>query len=66
MTKIGHPKGGKNRSWTYEETLLDFDLEKCEQLEKFLTDFVYYYNNERPAYALNYKSPVQFKIEQGF
>ena len=28
--------------------------------------FVDYYNNERPAYALNYKSPLQFKIEMGF
>jgi len=25
-----------------------------------------YYNNERPAYALNYKSPLQFKTEMGF
>jgi putative transposase len=52
--------------WIKQEMLLDFDLEKCEQLEKFITDFVHYFNNERPAYALNYKSPVQFKIEQGF
>jgi len=25
-----------------------------------------YYNNQRPAAALQYKSPVQFKLDQGF
>ena len=24
------------------------------------------YNNERPSYALNYKTPIQYKIELGF
>jgi len=27
---------------------------------------VKYYNNERPAYSLKYKSPVQFRTEMGF
>jgi len=27
---------------------------------------VFYYNYWRPAAALQYKSPVQFKLEQGF
>nr|MCR5135298.1 IS3 family transposase [Clostridiales bacterium] len=31
-----------------------------------ISDYVTYYNNERPAYALQYKSPVQYRIEQGF
>lgn len=33
---------------------------------EMISDFVEYFNNYRPAYALNYKSPVQFRIEQGF
>ena len=33
-----------------------------EELERYVT----YFNAERPAYALNHKSPVQFKTEQGF
>jgi transposase InsO family protein len=33
---------------------------------EMIRDFVDYFNNYRPAYALNYKSPVQFRIEQGF
>ncbi|MBE6706934.1 MAG: IS3 family transposase, partial [Ruminococcaceae bacterium] len=27
---------------------------------------VYYFNNERLSSKLNYKTPVQFRIEQGF
>ena len=33
---------------------------------EMINDFVEYFNNYRPAYALNYKSPVQYKTEQGF
>ena len=29
-------------------------------------EYVDYYNNHRPAAALQYKSPVQFKLDQGF
>ena len=39
---------------------------KYSQAYEMISDFVDYFNNYRPAYALNYKSPVQFKIEQGF
>ncbi|MDY5875071.1 MAG: IS3 family transposase [Bacilli bacterium] len=28
--------------------------------------YIDYYNYERPSYALNYKTPIQYKIESGF
>ena len=34
--------------------------------KEMIDAYVVYFNNERPAYALQYKSPVQFRIEQGF
>ena len=34
--------------------------------KEMIAAYVAYFNNERPAYALQYKSPVQFRIEQGF
>ena len=34
--------------------------------KEMIVAYVAYFNNERPAYALQYKSPVQFRIEQGF
>lgn len=52
--------------WLKEEMLLDFNMRQCDDLKQFLDDFVHYYNHTRPAYALNYKSPIQFKTEQGF
>jgi transposase InsO family protein len=52
--------------WIKQEMILDFKLPLCENLQSFLDDFVHYYNHLRPASALNYKSPVQFKATQGF
>ena len=34
--------------------------------EKMIHAFVEYYNNERPAFALQYKAPIQYKTELGF
>ncbi|MBR5283772.1 MAG: IS3 family transposase, partial [Clostridia bacterium] len=31
-----------------------------------LDEYVYYFNNRRPAAALGYKNPVQYKTELGF
>lgn len=34
--------------------------------EEMILAFVDYYNNERPAFALQYKTPTQYKTELGF
>ena len=34
--------------------------------EEAFDEYVYYYNYDRPAAALGYKSPVQYKTELGF
>ncbi len=52
--------------WIKEEMKLDFDFDEAENFESFINEYMYYYNNDRPAYALNYKTPIQYKIEQGF
>ena len=52
--------------WIKEELFNDFDLANAEDVNEVINDYVKYYNEERPAYSLNYKSPVQFRIEQGF
>ena len=49
-----------------EELCLDFGLEAAEDVSKLLDEYVYYFNNKRPAAALGYKSPVQYKTELGF
>ena len=52
--------------WIKEELYLDFGLETAEDVPKLLDEYVYYFNNRRPAAALDYKSPVQYKTELGF
>ena len=52
--------------WIKEELYLDFGLETAEDVPKLLDEYVYYFNNRRPAAALGYKSPVQYKTELGF
>jgi len=39
---------------------------RYETAEEMINAYVKYYNNERPAYSLKYKSPVQFRTEMGF
>ena len=45
---------------------LDFGLNEAENLPDLLNKYVYFFNNQRPAAALGYKSPVQYKTELGF
>ena len=52
--------------WIKEELCLDFGLETAEDVPKLLDEYVHYFNNRRPAAALGYKSPVQYKTELGF
>lgn len=52
--------------WMKEELYLDFDLKNTASLAHTLDRFVHYFNYHRLASALGYKSPVQFRIEQGF
>ena len=53
--------------WIKAEIKVDFQHKyKNRPIEDLIKEYVEYYNNRRPAYALNYQSPVQYRIEQGF
>ena len=52
--------------WIKAELYAEDWHRRYDSAEEMLSAYVVYYNNERPAYALQYKSPVQFKLEQGF
>ena len=47
--------------WTKEELLRDFMIKKGENIKDALENYIYYFNNERPASALNYLTPMQYK-----
>ena len=52
--------------WMKEELFLDFDLAHTEDVPKLLDEYVQYFNSQRPAAALDYKSPIQYRTELGF
>ncbi len=49
-----------------EELYADFDLAHCDDVPKLLDDYVRYFNEQRLAAALDYKSPIQYRTESGF
>ena len=52
--------------WMKEELYLDFDLAHTNDVPALLDDYVHFFNRHRPAAALGYKSPLQYRTEQGF
>ena len=52
--------------WIKEEMIIDFNLSKTDDVHKTVKEYINYYNNERLAYSLQYKSPVQYRTELSF
>lgn len=51
--------------WMKQELFLDFNLRDTHDVRKTLSNYVHFFNHHRPAYALNYETPVQFKTARG-
>ncbi len=64
-TPTDNPINESLNGWIKEELFLDFKLGESKDVFKTIKNYVHFYNNERPSYALKYKPPVQFKIELG-
>jgi len=65
-TPTDNPINESLNGWIKEELFIDFNLKNCKDVPKLIEEYIYYYNNERPSYALKYKILIQFKIESGF
>lgn len=52
--------------WMKEELYVDYDLAHCNDVPKLLDEYVRYFNEQRLAAALDYKSPIQYRTESGF
>ena len=65
-TPTDNPINESLNGWIKEELFIDFDLKHSNDIPNLIKLYIDYYNNERPSYALNYKTPIQFKIESGF
>ena len=65
-TPTDNPVNESLNGWIKEELFVDFDLRHCENVPNLIKLYIDYYNKERPSYALNYKTQIQYKIELGF
>ena len=45
---------------------INFDINNYNTVQEFIDDIVYDNNNLRPSYALNYKTPVEYRNQLGF
>ena len=70
MSRAGTPKDNaiieSLNGWIKAELVSDFRFWEWDNIEELIETYVKYYNNERPSYALNYKSPVQYRTELDF
>ena len=46
--------------WIKEELFMDFNLAASADVEKTISDYVVYYNKERPCYAIGYDTPEHY------
>ena len=65
-TPTDNPVNESLNGWIKEELIIDFNLKQCTDVPKLIKEYIYYYNYERPSYSLQYKTPIQYKIESGF
>lgn len=47
--------------WIKEELFIDFKLNISDDIHKSIEEYIHYFNYERPQYALNYLTPMQYK-----
>ena len=62
-TPTDNPVNESLNGWIKEELFLDFKINQSKDVLKTIKEYVYYYNHERPAYSLNYKTPYQYSID---
>ena len=65
-TPTDNPVNESLNGWIKEELFIDFDLKHSKDVPNLIKLYIEYYNNERPSYSLNYKTPIQYKTESGF
>ena len=65
-TPTYNPKMESINGWIKDEIINDWDIDSYDSFDEFINDYIYYYNNERLACSLDYKTPIQYKTELGF
>ena len=70
MSRAGTPTDNpvieSKNGWLNKEMYIDFDINNYSTVQEFIKEIVEDNNNYRPSYALNYKTPVEYKAQLGF
>lgn len=70
MSRAGTPTDNpvieSKNGWLKKEMYIDFDINNYSTVQEFIKEIVEDNNNYRPSYALNYKTPVEYKAQLGF
>ena len=65
-TPTDNPKIESINGWVKDEMYSEKWHKRYDMAEQMIDAFVEYYNTQRPAYALNYKTPHQYKSDMRF
>lgn len=70
MSRVGTPTDNpvieSKNGWLKKEMYIDFDINNYSTVQEFIKDVVKDNNEYRPSYALNYKTPIEYRIQLGF
>lgn len=70
MSRAGTPTDNpiieSMNGWIKAQIKCDYRINDYDDIRDFIRQYVHYYNYERPMYKLNYKSPAEFTLLQGY
>lgn len=70
MSRVGTPTDNpvieSKNGWLKKEMLADFNQNDYENVQDYINAIIEDNNNYRPAYSLNYKTPIEYRTQLGF
>ena len=70
MSRAGTPTDNpvieSKNGWMKKEMHIDFDKNNYTTVQEFIDEVVYDNNYYRPSFALNYKTPIEYRTQLGF
>ena len=70
MSRVGTPTDNpiieSKNGWLKKEIKLDFNQDEYETVEEYINAIIEDHNTYRPSYALQYKTPIEYRTQLGF
>lgn len=65
-TPTDNPIIESKNGWLKKEMFIDFNQDDYDTVDEFINAIIYDHNYLRPSYALNYKTPIEYRTQLGF